>query len=92
MRIRDIPVGEGAPLVLVSGLNVLETLEHTLAAAIALPEEERAGLALRLLDSIRSNPVASAAQVSESLARLKTLQSGGAEAVSSEDALRLIAE
>ena len=36
MRIRDIPVGEGAPLVLVSGLNVLETLEDTLATATAL--------------------------------------------------------
>jgi 2-dehydro-3-deoxyphosphooctonate aldolase (KDO 8-P synthase) len=36
MQIRDIPVGNGAPLVLISGLNVLETLDETLACAEAL--------------------------------------------------------
>jgi len=33
MQIRDVPVGSGAPLVLVSGLNVLETLDEALACA-----------------------------------------------------------
>src|SRR6185503_1860713 len=33
MRIRDISVGGGAPLVLISGLNVLESLDVALACA-----------------------------------------------------------
>lgn len=33
MRIGDIPVGEGAPLVLITGLNVVESEADTLAAA-----------------------------------------------------------
>ena len=33
MQIRDIPVGDGEPLVLISGLNVLENLDATLACA-----------------------------------------------------------
>ena len=33
MQIRDIPVGEGAPLVLISGLNVLESVEGALTCA-----------------------------------------------------------
>jgi 2-dehydro-3-deoxyphosphooctonate aldolase (KDO 8-P synthase) len=33
MHVRDIPVGGGAPLVLLSGLNVLETLDAALACA-----------------------------------------------------------
>jgi len=36
MQIRDIPVGEGAPLVLISGLNVLETVEGALRCAEAV--------------------------------------------------------
>ena len=36
MKIRDIPVGDGAPLVLISGLNVLESLDATLVCAEAL--------------------------------------------------------
>jgi 2-dehydro-3-deoxyphosphooctonate aldolase (KDO 8-P synthase) len=36
MQIRDIPVGDGSPLVLISGLNVLETLEGALACAQAV--------------------------------------------------------
>ena len=36
MQIRDIPVGDGAPLVLISGLNVLETLDGALACAEAV--------------------------------------------------------
>jgi 2-dehydro-3-deoxyphosphooctonate aldolase (KDO 8-P synthase) len=36
MQVRDIPVGRGHPLVLISGLNVLETLEGALAAAEAV--------------------------------------------------------
>ena len=36
MLIRDIPVGDGAPLLLISGLNVLETLEGALACAHAV--------------------------------------------------------
>jgi len=36
MLIRDIPVGEGAPLVLISGLNVLESLDGALACAHAV--------------------------------------------------------
>jgi 2-dehydro-3-deoxyphosphooctonate aldolase (KDO 8-P synthase) len=45
MQIRDIPVGDGAPLVLISGLNVLETLEGALACAHAVAAiAERHGL------------------------------------------------
>ena len=36
MQIRDIPVGDGAPMVLISGLNVLETMDGTLACAEAV--------------------------------------------------------
>lgn len=36
MQIRDIPVGQGAPLVLISGLNVLETVEGALTCAHAV--------------------------------------------------------
>jgi len=36
MLIRDIPVGDGAPLVLISGLNVLESLDGALACAHAV--------------------------------------------------------
>jgi len=36
MQIRDIPVGDGAPLVLISGLNVLETMDGTLSCAEAV--------------------------------------------------------
>jgi 2-dehydro-3-deoxyphosphooctonate aldolase (KDO 8-P synthase) len=36
MQIRDIPVGNGAPLVLISGLNVLESLDGALACAEAV--------------------------------------------------------
>ncbi len=35
MRIGDIAVGNGAPLVLISGLNVIESLEGTLECAVA---------------------------------------------------------
>jgi 2-dehydro-3-deoxyphosphooctonate aldolase (KDO 8-P synthase) len=46
MQIRDIPVGDGAPLVLISGLNVLESLEGALACAHAVAAiAERHGLA-----------------------------------------------
>jgi 2-dehydro-3-deoxyphosphooctonate aldolase (KDO 8-P synthase) len=45
MQIRDIPVGDGAPLVLISGLNILETLEGALACAHAVAAiAERHGL------------------------------------------------
>ena len=45
MQIRDIPVGGGAPLVLISGLNVLETLEGALTCAHAVAAiAERHGL------------------------------------------------
>lgn len=36
MLIRDIPLGEGAPLVLISGLNVLESLDDALACGHAV--------------------------------------------------------
>jgi 2-dehydro-3-deoxyphosphooctonate aldolase (KDO 8-P synthase) len=36
MQIRDIPVGDGAPLVLISGLNVLESLDGALSCAHAV--------------------------------------------------------
>jgi len=38
MRVGDIQVGDGAPLVLISGLNVLETLDGALACAEAVRE------------------------------------------------------
>lgn len=45
MNIRDIQVGNGAPLVLISGLNVLETLEGALACAHGVQEiAERRGI------------------------------------------------
>ena len=45
MQIRDFPVGDGAPLVLISGLNVLETLDGALACAHAVATiAERHGL------------------------------------------------
>jgi len=45
MQIRDIPVGDGAPLVLISGLNVLETLEGAESCAHAVAAiAERHGL------------------------------------------------
>jgi 2-dehydro-3-deoxyphosphooctonate aldolase (KDO 8-P synthase) len=47
MRIRDIPVGGDASLLLISGLNVLETAEGALACAEALlASAERHGLPL----------------------------------------------
>ncbi len=47
MKIRDIDVGSGAPLLLISGLNVLETLEGALACAHGVQEiAERHGLPL----------------------------------------------
>ena len=46
MQIRDIQVGRGSPLVLISGLNVLETLDGALATAHAVQAiAERHGIA-----------------------------------------------
>ncbi len=61
-----------------------------LAAAVALPEEERATLAIQLLDSIRQDDTVSDEQLQESLDRMKSLRSGSLATVSAEDALRLI--
>ena len=61
-----------------------------LAAAVALPEEERAALAIQLLDSIRQAGTLSDDQLQESLDRMKSLRSGTHATVSAEDALRLI--
>ena len=36
MRIGDIPLGDASPLVLIAGLNVIETEEATLGAALVL--------------------------------------------------------
>jgi 2-dehydro-3-deoxyphosphooctonate aldolase (KDO 8-P synthase) len=45
MQIRDIPVGEGSPLVLISGLNVLESLDAALSCAASVQAiAERHGL------------------------------------------------
>ena len=45
MRIGDIVVGDGAPLVLISGLNVIESLERTMECALATQDvAERYGL------------------------------------------------
>jgi 2-dehydro-3-deoxyphosphooctonate aldolase (KDO 8-P synthase) len=38
MRIGDIPLGDGSPLVLIAGLNVIETEDATLAAAARVRE------------------------------------------------------
>jgi 2-dehydro-3-deoxyphosphooctonate aldolase (KDO 8-P synthase) len=47
MRIAEIPVGNGAPLVLIAGLNVIETEEGSLEMAAALAERAaRRGLPL----------------------------------------------
>jgi len=61
-----------------------------LAAAVALSEEERATLAIQLLDSIRQADTVSDEQLQESLDRMKSLRSGTLATVSAEDALRLI--
>ena len=61
-----------------------------LAAAVALPEEERATLAIQLLDSIRQAGTVSDEQLQESLDRMKSLRSVSLATVSAEDALRLI--
>ena len=45
MRIGDVPIGTGEPLALISGLNVIETLEATLDCALAVQGvAERHGL------------------------------------------------
>ena len=45
MRIGDTAVGDGAPLVLISGLNVIESLERTMESALATQDlAERHGL------------------------------------------------
>jgi len=41
MLVRDIPLGGGAPLVLISGLNVLESLDGALACAESVAESAR---------------------------------------------------
>lgn len=47
MRIGDIPLGDGSPLVLIAGLNVVETEAGTLAAAAAIRDlAERHGFPL----------------------------------------------
>ena len=45
MQIRDIPVGDGAPLLLIAGLNVLESLDGALECADAVADiAERHGV------------------------------------------------
>lgn len=47
MRVADVEIGSGAPLVLISGLNVLESSDAALASATALQQlAERHGLPL----------------------------------------------
>ena len=47
MRIGDLVVGDGAPLVLISGLNVIESLERTMECALATQDvAERHGLSV----------------------------------------------
>lgn len=66
--------------------------QQLLAAALTLPEEERATLVVDLLASIRPDAQRSAAQLDESRARLAAHQSGLNVAISNDDAMRLVSE
>jgi putative addiction module component (TIGR02574 family) len=69
-------------------------LKHALDLALELPEEERAALAHDLLASLDGPPDADAAQAweAEIAQRLDELESGRAQTVSAEEALRRIDE
>jgi hypothetical protein len=59
-------------------------------AAVALPEEKRAELVMKLLDSLGVDPDVAAAQAAESAARLAAIESGELETVDEDEAFRLI--
>jgi putative addiction module component (TIGR02574 family) len=66
--------------------------QELLAQAISLPEEERAALVVQLLDSLRADPEAETAQTAESLSRLAAIKAGELEAISNDEAFRIIGE
>ena len=66
--------------------------QQLLAAALSLPEADRAALVVDLLSSIRADADVEAAHVSETKERLTAHQRGDLEEVSQEAALRLISE
>ncbi len=70
------------------------TLKHALDLALELPADERAALAHDLLASLDGPPDADAAQAweAEIATRLDELESGQAQTVSAEEALRRIDE
>lgn len=64
--------------------------EELLRAAAALPEIERAALAVRLLDSIAGADDVVASHADESRDRLAAVQAGNVEVLDDDDAWRLI--
>jgi putative addiction module component (TIGR02574 family) len=70
------------------------TFKHALDIALALPAEERAALAHDLLASLDTAPDADASQSwgAEIATRLDELESGQAQTVGAEEALRRIDE
>ena len=66
--------------------------QQLLAAALSLPEAERAALVVDLLSSIQPDIGTSAAHLAESRGRLAAFRSGQLDEVSNEAALRLISE
>ena len=67
--------------------------EQVLQIAAALPRDERAALIVRLLDSIAApGDDVTAAQRSESRARLDAARSEAIDLIDEDDAMRMIAE
>jgi len=63
---------------------------RVLAAAVALPEQERAALTVHTLDTIRATPTVPAQHAAESVERLAAIRRGEIAVLSSDDAWRLI--
>lgn len=62
--------------------------EKLYEAAVALPQDERAALVMKLLDSIAPS---SDAQIQESLSRLSALEAGTLDDMDDDAAMRLTA-
>ena len=59
-------------------------------AAVALPEDKRAALVMKLLDSMGVDPAVADAQAAESASRLAAIGTGELEVVDDDEAMRLI--
>jgi hypothetical protein len=60
-------------------------------AAVALPEDERATLVMKLLDTIGRSQDRAGARSAESLSRLSAFEAGDLEVIDDDEAMRLIA-